>query len=327
MNIVNAVRLTIVCALIACVSACKPEKAAGYQGYLEADYAYIASSAAGRLIELNVERGALVAQGSKLYALDAQLELSQVSEAQARVAQATAQRDDLAQGRRPVEIEVITERVSEARAALKLAQSELLRARELSGRKLLSADALERATSTQVQASARLQSVIAEQKSAALAGRPNALLAAEALVAGAEAALEQANWRLRQTQLVAQQNARVDDVLFRLGEWVPAGAPVLKLLPEQGPFVRFFVPLQELSLWQIGANVSISCTACDPGITGTVSFIAPAPEYTPPVIFSESRSDDLMVRMEAKLSAKSTTPKTAQDALLAPGLPVTVFKK
>ena len=327
MNIVNSVRLGLVCAALANVSACKPEKAAGYQGYLEADYAYIATAAAGRLIELNVERGAQVAQGAKLYALDAEFERSQVLEAQARVAQAKAQRDDLTQGRRPVEIEVITERVSEARAALKLAQSELLRARELNGRKLLSKDALERAISTQAQANARLQSLIAEQKSAALAGRPNALLAADAVVAAGEAALEQADWQLRQTQLVAQQNARVDDVLYQLGEWVPGGAPVLKLLPEQGPFVRFFVPLQELSLWQLGASVSISCTACPAEVTATVSYIAPTPEYTPPLIFSESRSDDLMVRMEAKLSADSGSAKIGQPSLLAPGLPVTVFKK
>lgn len=270
------------------------------------------------MIELNVERGAQVVQGTKLYALDAQLQSSQVVEAQARVAQAQAQRDDLAQGLRPVEIAVIAERVSEARAALKLAQSELLRARELKSRKLLSADALEHADSAQAQASARLHSLIAQQKSAELAARPNALLAADALVAGGAAALEQANWQLRQTQLVADKNARVDDVLFQLGEWVPAGAPVVKLLPEQGPFVRFFVPLQELSLWRLGADVAISCAACPTGIEGKLSFIAAAPEYTPPLIFSESRSDDLMVRLEAKLT---------QPSLLAPGLPVTVFKK
>lgn len=317
-KVVNAVRLALVCALLANISACKPEKTAGYQGYLEADYAYIASAAAGRLTELNVERGTPVAAGAALYALDAELQRAEVLEAQSRLAQAKAQRDDLAQGKRTEKIEVIVARVSEARAALKLAQSETLRARELSGRKLLSADALERALSTQAQASARLQSLLAEQKSAALAGRPNALLAADAVVAAAQAGLAQAHWRVAQTQLLAQQNARVEDVLFQLGEWVPAGAPVLKLLPEQGPFVRFFVPLQELSQWQLGAHIAISCSACPAGVVGAVSFIAAAPEYTPPLIFSESRSDDLMVRLEAKL---------AQPTPLAPGLPVTVFKQ
>ena len=317
-KVINCARWTLVAAVLATMAGCKAEKTAGYQGYLEADYAYIASAAAGRLVQLKVERGAQVVPGATLYALDDELARAVVLEAQSHVAQAKAQRDDLAQGKRAVEIEVITERVSEARAASKLAQSQLQRARELNGRKLLSADALENAASAQVQASARLQSLIAEQKSAGLAGRPNALLASDAVVAAAEAAVAQADWQLRQTQMLAQQNARVDDVFFQLGEWVPAGAPVLKLLPEQGPFVRFFVPLQELSLWQLGAPVSISCAACPAGIVGTVSFIAAAPEYTPLLIFSESRSDDLMVRLEAKLS---------QPSLLAPGLPVTVFKR
>ena len=37
-------------------------------------------------------------------------------------------------------------------------------------------------------------------------------------------------------------DGRIEDTLYQIGEWVPAGAPVLKLLPASGPFVRFFVP-------------------------------------------------------------------------------------
>jgi HlyD family secretion protein len=46
-----------------------------------------------------------------------------------------------------------------------------------------------------------------------------------------------------------------------------------------------------------------------------VSYIAAAPEYTPPIIYSESRSDDLVYRVEARFDKAS---------LLAPGLPVHV---
>ena len=92
MKVLNPARLTLVCALLAIVSACKPEKPAGYQGYLEADYAYIASAASGRLVELKVERGAQVQQGATLYVLDAELAQAGVLAAQSRVAQAKAGR-------------------------------------------------------------------------------------------------------------------------------------------------------------------------------------------------------------------------------------------
>ena len=200
---------------------------------------------------------------------------------------------------------------------MNLAQLELTRTRDLHGRKLVSVDALDRATSAQVQANARLQSLIAEQKSASLAARPDALIAADAVIASAEAALAGAQWRAKQTRVSAQASARVEDVLYQLGEWVPTGAPVLKLLPEQGPFVRFFVPMQALASWQPGALVALSCSACPAGLRARVNFIAAAPEYTPPVIFSETRSDDLVYRIEAKLE---------QPTLLAPGLPVVVQK-
>ena len=92
-------------------------------------------------------------------------------------------------------------------------------------------------------------------------------------------------------------------------------APVVKLLPAQGPFVRFFVPVSELSQWAVGTPVQVECTSCTPDLQATVSFIASAPEFTPPVIYSESRSEDLVFRIEAAL---------AQPSALAPGLPVRV---
>ena len=47
-------------------------------------------------------------------------------------------------------------------------------------------------------------------------------------------------------------------------------------------------------------------------------FIAASPEYTPPVIFSESRSEDLVYRVEARFDS---------PAPLAPGLPVVVRRR
>lgn len=301
--------------LILAAAGCTRESVDGYQGYLEADYAYLGAPVAGRLIELRPARGTLVASGDLLYALDDTLERQQLAEAEGRWAQARAQRADLDLGRRPEEIRVISARTREARSALALAEAELKRTRELVQRGLAAQDALDRASAAQVQAQARVASAVAEEASAALAGRPDAQAAADAGVAAAESVVAQARWRLQQMQLRAYQSGRVVDQLYRVGEWVPAGAPVLKLLPEQGPYVRFYVPVAELSQWQPGQAVAVSCSLCAPGLQAQVRYIAPAPEYTPPVIYSESRSEDLVFRVEAAF---------AQPTTLAPGLPVTV---
>lgn len=304
--------------LLACagvMSACSPPASEGYLGYLEADYAYIGAPVAGRLSRLAVARGESVAAGAALFTLDGELERHQLDEAQARLAQAQAQRADLGQGRRPEEIRVIAERVREARSALDLAEREWKRVRDLQQRGLTSADALDRATAARAQAQARVASTSAEQRSAELAGRSDALAAADAAVAAAQAVVEQARWRLAQTAVSATAPGQVDDTLFQPGEWVPAGAPVIKLLPAQGPFVRFFVPVAELPQWTAGTGVRVECTGCPPELQATVGFIASAPEFTPPVIYSESRSEDLVFRIEAALT---------QPSVLAPGLPVRV---
>lgn len=301
--------------LLLVLAACQDAPTGGYQGYLEADYAYVGAALAGRLTALPQARGARVEAGALLYALDDTLERQQLVEAESRLAQARAQRADLSQGRRPEEIRVISARVREARSALALAEAELKRTRELSQRGLAPPDALDRAQAAQAQAQARVASAMAEESSAALAGRPDAQAAADAAIAAAEALVAQARWRVQQMRVTAEAAGQVVDQLYQVGEWVPAGAPVLKLLPAQGPYARFYVPLAELAEWTPGVEIAVGCSGCPAGLRARVSFIAPAPEYTPPVIYSESRSDDLVYRVEASFD---------QPVALAPGLPVTV---
>ncbi len=294
---------------------CSDPPADGYQGYLEADYAHVGAPVGGRLVQLSVQRGAAVEAGTPLFALDGELERRQLAEAEGRLQQAQAQRADLDLGRRPDEIRVISERVREARSALALAEKELVRARDLQQRGLTSDEVLDRAASAHSQAQARVASTLAEQRSAELAGRPDARAAADAAITAAQAVVEQARWRVERTRADALTSGRVEDTLYQVGEWVPAGAPVVKLLPEQGPFVRFFVPLAELSQWSPGTTVTVDCEGCEVTQTARVEFIAAAPEFTPPVIFSESRSEDLVYRVEARFEAPT---------MLAPGLPVRV---
>ncbi len=311
----DRIAAVIVLAATLAISACTQAPGTGYPGYLEADYAYIGVPVAGRLDSLSARRGAAVEAGDELFALDGELEALQVQEAEARLSEAQARRADLSIGRRPEEIRVIAGRVREARSAAALAGTELERVRELHGRGLVAADALDRARASEQQARARLASLTAEQQSADLAGRPDAIAAADAAVAAAAAVVEQARWRREQVAARAVAEAEVVETFYEPGEWVPAGSPVLKLLPHAALHVRFYVPLAERAQWQAGQDVAVRCSGCPETLRAKVRLIAPGPEYTPPVIYSESRSEDLVYRVEAELLDRS---------LLAPGLPATV---
>ena len=82
----------------------------------------------------------------------------------------------------------------------------------------------------------------AQLEVANLPGRQDQRRAQAAQVEAARATLAQADWTLAQKRLAAPAAAQVLDTLYRVGEWVPAGSPVVSLLPPGNIKVRFFVP-------------------------------------------------------------------------------------
>ena len=98
-------------------------------------------------------------------------------------------------------------------------------------------------------------------KTAKLGGREDAIRAAQAAVASQQAALDKAKWSFDQKQQFAPANAFVQDTLYRQGEWVAAGNPVVALLPPENLKVRFFVPETALPQIKTGQNVEFPSTA------------------------------------------------------------------
>ncbi len=96
-----------------------------------------------------------------------------------------------------------------------------------------------------------------------------------------------------------------------------AGAPVVSLLPPDNIFVRFFVPEAALATMHQGDAVAFACDRCGTGLTGSISFISPQAEYTPPLIYSESSKSKLVFLVEAR-------PPADKAALFNPGEPVEV---
>ncbi|MEQ1808116.1 MAG: HlyD family secretion protein, partial [Burkholderiaceae bacterium] len=121
----------------------------------------------------------------------------------------------------------------------------------------------------------------------------------------------------QQMRQSAPADARISETFFRVGEWVGAGQPVLALLPPGATKARFFVPESELAGVAVGQSVSVSCDGCGAPIAARIDFIATQPEYTPPVIYSNSQRARLVFMVEARPDAKDSTR-------LRPGQPVDV---
>jgi HlyD family secretion protein len=141
-----------------------------------------------------------------------------------------------------------------------------------------------------------------------------------AQVAAKTAALAKADWSFDQKEQFATTNAFVQDTLYRVGEWVAAGKPVVQLLPPTNLKVRFFVPETVLPKIKPGQTVNVTFDGGQHAFPATVNYISATAEFTPPVIYSQENRAKLVYMIEAKFS-----PADASD--LRPGQPVDVELK
>lgn len=304
--------LSLALALAAC-SESDPQPS--YTGYVEAEYVYVAAPASGWLVEGTPREGDAVTEGDLLFALDNDLQVAAVAEAQSRLNQATALAQDLATGAREEEVAVLEAELREARATLTLASAERQRWTELTEKGVAPVTRRDQVIADEERARARVQTLKQNIEVARLAGRDAAQEAAFASRAASVATLEQAQWHLEQRQVLARLDARVEDVFHRPGEYVSAGTPVLSLLPPDALKVRFFVPERDLSALRVGDSVEVYRDGSDQATPARISFIASEAEFTPPVIYSVGSREKLVFLVEARLGPGFS---------LRPGQPVDV---
>ena len=148
-------------------------------------------------------------------------------------------------------------------------------------------------------------------------GRQAEVKGAEADLQAAAALAAQKRWVVERKAVSAPAAGEVTETYYRPGEWVPAGAAVASLLPDNRRKLRFYVPETALAGLKPGQAVEAACDGCAQPIRASIDFIAPQAEYTPPVIYSRGSREKLVFRIEA-------APAPEQAASLRPGLPVDV---
>jgi HlyD family secretion protein len=289
-----------------------------WQGYVEAEYVRVSPTLTGRIVSLAVARGAQVAAGAPLFTQDDADDVAARDAAAGKLAEARARSANLETRSRDTEI-------AQARAEL----ADLIATRDRIARdlarneELLRTGAASRQTVDQQRADLASSSAKAEAASAKLqqmqspTGREYEIAAQRAMVEQARAGLAQAEWQVTQRHVMSPVAAMVADTYARPGETINAGVPVVSLLPPRNILVRFLVPETELATLHVGDRMAIGCDACAPDLNAAITFIAPQPEYTPPVIYSESNREKLVYLIEAHPSAE-------QALQLKPGQPVDV---
>lgn len=301
------------------LAGCQRPPAAGWQGYLEAEFVHVGAPLAGRLDRLAVQRGTRVEAGAPLFTLEHASERATQREAADRLRSAQARLEDLRKGSRPSELAALEARLEQARAAAELSRRELERADTLIKTGVIAANDYDRARLTHARDARAIEELAAQLATARLGGRADAIAAAEAEVAAATAARERADWAVNQKTQAAPRAALVHDTLYREGEFVTAGAPVVSLLPPENLKVRFFVPEPDFATLRPGDPVRVAVTGRGTPLEARVVHVSPRPEYTPPVLYNRDNRAKLVFMVEAALDP-------AAAAGLNPGQPADVTR-
>lgn len=296
-------------ALIAQVFCSNAEPA--LSGYIEGETVFIAPIAAARVESLAIRRGDSVRAGDALVTLDSADAHYALEAARARVAETEARLGNLTTGKRAEEIAVIEASRAAARADLAQAGLDLERIGDLVRRRVQSQSALDQARTAHDVAKARLSEIEASLQVAGIAARVQEIEAARRVVDAARAELNDAEWRLGQRTLSAPANGRIETVIRYPGEIAGPSAPVLMLLPDANRKLRVFVPEPRIARVRIGDLLAVSCDSCSQALQARVNFIAAAPEFTPPQIYSVENRQKLVVLVEAE--------PIGDARLLAPG--------
>ena len=288
-----------VLALTLALAACSSDTGR-LQGWVEGDFVFVGPDEAGRVETLGVREGDQVAAGAPLFAVDADLQMADVHTASAQVAEARARlaRLESAQQRKE-EVAVLQAQERRAESAVGLSTAELDRQQTLAAKGIAAQAQLDTARANSSRDKAALEEVRRQITVAQMSSREEDIAAARQSLAAVLARQTASETKLARRKLASPVAGAVQQVYYRPGEMVPAGRPVLSILPPGNIKLRFFVAQAMLPKIALGDSVEVTCDGCAP-LTARVSFIARSAEYTPPVIYSLEERNKLVFMIEAR---------------------------
>ncbi|MBU1174976.1 MAG: HlyD family efflux transporter periplasmic adaptor subunit [Alphaproteobacteria bacterium] len=286
-----------------------------YNGYVEANYVYVAATNPGRLRDIAADEGQTVTQGQTLFSLDDDQYRAALSAAVAQQKAAEASWRNLETGSRSEETDVIKASLKQAEANLELARTTLDRTLKLKQSGLVPDSRVDSAQAQFDTTSATLAQLQAQLAVAELPARPEQLEAAKANYEAAAANVELAQVQLDDRTVDSPVGGVVDRVYYKAGEVVGTGSPVLSILPPGELKVEFFLPETERNRFRIGDILDVTCDSCADELTATISYLASDPQHTPPIIYSRDERKRLVFMAEARID---------ESVSLLPGQPVTM---
>jgi HlyD family secretion protein len=264
-----------------------------YTGYVISDNLFMSSPVSGTVKSVSVKRGQRVDVGMPLFQIDPTALEARAQKTRAQIQEAESQSA------------VQQASLESAEAALTLAISDLDR--------LLTAEKENEGAISQKDIDKARETVT--RMKVEVVSTQNRIEASKAQISSGMAALREIEYQLTELSPVSPVSGRVEEVIYKTGEWVPANAAVISLVPDDEIKIRFYVPQSRMQDYPSGTPVSIAYDGGPSGMKAVGDFVSTRPEYTPPIIYSLETRDKLVFMVEA-------VPD--DPARLIPGQPIDV---
>lgn len=273
-------------------------------GRLEATEINVSAKLAGRVEEILVREGELVAAGAPLVRMQVTVLLAQRDEARAMQQQAiTSVQTAKAQvAMRQSELAAAQANIAQAKSDLDAATRRLVRSETLSKEGAASLQDLDddRArvhSARAVVGAAEAQAVAA--RSAVEAARAQ-VVGAESSVTASAATVQRIEADIADSTLTSPRVGRVQYLIAQPGEVVSAGAPILNLVDVSDVYMTFFLPETVAGRVALGSEVRVILDAAPQYVfPARVSFVSDTAQFTPKTVETADERQKLMFRVRA----------------------------
>jgi HlyD family secretion protein len=294
-------------------------------GRIEATEIDVASKDSGRVKEILVREGDFVTAGQVLAVMD-----TNVLEAQRRQAEAQLQQTDstVVTARSQIAQRESDKAAAQAQLAqrlveLKAARSHLARSITLADKGFISPQAVDderaRVDGAEAAVSAARAQVVAAGSAIASARSQEA--GAVSSAAAAKANIERIQADIDDTTLKSPRDGRVQYIVARPGEVIPAGGRVLNLVDLSDVYMTFFLPTANVGRIALGSEVRLVLdTAPQYVFPAYVSFVSDVAQFTPKAVETAAEREKLMFRVRAQIPPELLRKHILQVKTGLPGM-------
>jgi len=250
------------------------------QGEVEAKQFNIASKIPGRVLDVSVKKGQKVSKGDFIFSIDSPEINAKLAEATAARSAANAQSRKAQNGAQAEDISAAYSTYVKAEAAALFGEKTFARVQNLYKEGVVPEQHRDEAETRMKAARETANAAKAIWQKAENGAREEDKAAAAAMVARADAAIEQVQAYLAETSINAISDGEVSGINIEEGELVPTGFPVVTLINLEDIWITLFIREDYMSNFKMGTTFQAQI----PGLENEqydfkVSYISPTGDF------------------------------------------------